>query len=375
MIYRQYGKTEDFVSAIGFGGMRFDEQMSPEDAASMVKFAYDSGINYFDTAPMYCRDMSEKYYGMAFKEMKKTRDSKPFYVSTKTRDFLADKIRKSVERSLKRFDLEYIDFLHVWCVMNPEDYRWRVCMGALKTLEKLKEEHLIRHICVSTHMNGEDIGKMLESYPFDGVLLGYSAMNFAYREKALDVAKRLNDGVAIMNPLGGGLIPRNPDKFAFVKTQENESVVEGALRFLLDDNRITLMLVGFSSIEHIKEALSAVNGYHPLTEQDHKKIRQNLKETFNSLCTCCRYCDHCPQKIAIPKFMDAYNQYLLTTQKKYMIERLTWHWGNFKDALKLNTCLHCGLCEKSCTQHLPIMERLQELYNAVQDDMQQHSKK
>ncbi|MBP7022324.1 MAG: aldo/keto reductase [Planctomycetes bacterium] len=373
MLYRTYGKTKNVVSAIGFGGMRFEEG-TPEEMAELVQFAYDSGITYFDTAPLYCNNQSEHYFGLAFAEMKKSKGER-FFVSTKSSGKTEKKIRKDLENSLQRMGLEYIDFYHAWCVMDWEDYCKRKSSGVFKTMEKLKEEGLIRHICVSTHMNGKEIGNMLKEYPFDGVLIGYSAMNFSYREVALDVAKDLQCGVAIMNPLGGGLIPQHPDVFSFVKTQEKESVVEAALRFLLDDSRITLMLVGFSNKAQIQEAIAAVDGYHPISESNRTRIRSNLHETFNSMCTGCQYCNLCPQHIEIPKFMDAYNQYLLTSKTKDLVKRLTWHWGNYKDALQLNSCLQCGACERNCTQKLPIIQRLQEVYHIVQKDADTNTKK
>ena len=70
MIYREYGSAGIEVSAIGFGGMRFVNQNNIEECASLVKAAYEAGINYFDTAPGYGK--SEELFGAAFKEMKKT---------------------------------------------------------------------------------------------------------------------------------------------------------------------------------------------------------------------------------------------------------------------------------------------------------------
>lgn len=100
MIYRKYGKTDMKVSAIGFGGMRFEDQEDVDTCASLVKACYDAGINYFDTASGYGK--SEELLGVAFKEMKKTRAEKPFYVSTKTFGTETKTIRKDLETSLER---------------------------------------------------------------------------------------------------------------------------------------------------------------------------------------------------------------------------------------------------------------------------------
>jgi len=161
MLYRKYGSTGIEVSAIGFGGMRFEDQSDVEACAGLVKAAYDKGINYFDTAPGY--EKSEDLFGAALKEMQKTRGERPFYCSTKSDKAEPAEIRRELERSLERMNLDYIDFYHVWCVMTPEEYYKRKRKGAIREFERLKEQGLIRHICISTHANSEEMDKILRN--------------------------------------------------------------------------------------------------------------------------------------------------------------------------------------------------------------------
>jgi predicted aldo/keto reductase-like oxidoreductase len=356
MLYKPYGTTGLNISAIGFGGMRFPDQSQTEQCANLIKYAYDQGINYFDTAPGYGK--SEELMGVAFKTMLKERATRPFYVSSKT--FGADpaSVRRDLETSLTRLGLDSIDFYHMWCILTPESYAERKRNGALKEFEKLKAEGLIKHICVSSHMTGGDIGSILSDYPFEGVLLGYSAMNFAYREAAIAAAGNMNRGVVAMNPLGGGLIARESKRFEFVRTRADETVVEGALRFIINDPRITLALVGFSSTQNVDEAIRAVDHFRPLTEVQVAQIRSGLKQSFNELCTGCCYCDDCPQGIAVPKYLDAYNHLVLGNGPQDMINRLKWHWGITIEENALDRCTRCGQCNRACTQKLPVHERL-----------------
>lgn len=364
MIYNEYGKTGVKVSAIGMGGMRFANQDDPEACALLVKAAYDSGINYFDNAPGYGK--SEELFGIAFKEMRKTRKEKPFYAATKTFGGKPADVRKDLENSLKRMNLDYIDFYHVWCIMSLDNYRQRVQNGVLQEFARLKAEGLIKHICVSTHMAGAEIRPMLADYPFEGILLGYSIMNFAYRTEGIEAAAESKMGVTVMNPLDGGIIPQNPARFAFVKTSPEETVVEGALRFLLNDRRITTALVGFSNKPQIAEAIRAVEGFHKLKDRDVSRIKANLKKSFNELCTTCGYCNICKQKIPVPRLMDAYNHYILANENPdSMLGRLKWHWGIEIEDEMFAKCTLCGLCEKKCTQHLPIRKRLETIKAAV----------
>jgi predicted aldo/keto reductase-like oxidoreductase len=373
MIYNMYGSTGIKVSAVGFGGMRFENQDDVDGCASLVKAAYDAGINYFDTAPGY--GQSEDLFGAAIKEMAKTRTQKPFYIATKSAKTDPAEVRRECETSLKRMNLDYIDFYHVWCLVTLDEFYMRKAKGILKEFEKLKSEGLIRHICTSSHMTGSEIAKMFDDYLFDGILLGYSVSNFAYRDEGVEAAAKLNRGVVIMNPLAGGAIPQNPQRFSFVKTRPDETVVEGALRFLLNDPRITVALVGASRKEHIDEAIRAVDGFKPIGPQAIKKIRNSLKYAFNELCTACSYCDNCPQGIPIPELMDTYNQYALTGKTIAMINRIRWHWNISLEDEYLRKCTECGECEKACTQKLPICERLKFIRDEVEKFLSAESSK
>jgi predicted aldo/keto reductase-like oxidoreductase len=358
MIYKTHKSTGIELSALGFGGMRFGNPDDPETCAALVKAAYDAGINYFDTAIGYGK--SEELFGVALKEMLKTRKEKPFYVSSKTFAGTPDDLRRDIDTSLTRMGLDYIDFYHFWCLMSPEAYETR--KPILKEFEKLKDEGLIKHLCVSTHMSGNDIGDMLNDYPFESILLGYSPMNFNYREIGLQAAADKNMGVVVMNPLGGGIIPQHPERFSFLKTTENETVVEAAIRFLINDDRITVTLVGFSNEEQLKEAINAVEGYKPIAGERIEEMRKSMTDSFDHMCTGCQYCDHCPEGLPVPKLMDSYNQYMLSNNKQDISNRMNWHWGvNNKDKAFFDQCTQCGSCEAACTQHLPIISRIKEM--------------
>jgi predicted aldo/keto reductase-like oxidoreductase len=63
--------------------------------------------------------------------------------------------------------------------------------------------------------------------------------------------------------------------------------------------------------------------------------------------------------IEIPKFMDAYNQKILSKNPDRLASRLDGHWN--LSPKRAADCIQCGSCESKCTQHLPIIERLQEI--------------
>ena len=61
MIYKDFGKTGEKISSLGFGCMRLPELqingkmfIDEDKALPMLMRAYELGVNYFDTAPYYC---------------------------------------------------------------------------------------------------------------------------------------------------------------------------------------------------------------------------------------------------------------------------------------------------------------------------------
>lgn len=360
MIYREYGSTGLQVSAIGFGGMRFGERDEDREVcAALIRAAYDAGVNYFDTAPGYGK--SEEIFGLALQEMLPARTERPFYISTKTMKKDPGEARCDLEKSLERMGVDSVDFFHLWCICDMEDYRRRRDNGVLREFERMREEGLARHIVVSTHLPGDQVGELLVDYPFEGVLLGYSAMNFKYRDQGLQAAHAQGQGVVVMNPLGGGIIPQHPELFDFLRTREEETVVEAALRFLINDKRIDVVLTGLSSQAQLEEAVRAAEGVQPISEERIGQMRAELSSSFDQLCTTCRYCDDCPENIPIPELMDSYNQYKLNGDPQAIKTRLKYHWQIDNAPELIARCTQCGQCERACTQSLPIIERLQEI--------------
>lgn len=363
MIYRTFGNTGKQVSVIGMGGMRFKkEDYAAGDytrAVAIVHKAYELGVNYFDTAPDYCDSTSENIYGEAFRSM--DRDS--FFVSTKCGLWNAktsSEARGMIEQSLERMGLEKIDFYNMWSIKTLDDYREFMKRGGVyEGALKAKSEGLIEHICFTTHLNGEDIARIAHDGVFEGVTLGYNAINFAYRQKGIDACHEAGLGIVTMNPLGGGIIPANPEYFSFLK-QGDDSLAVSALKFILSQNKATLAIPGFSSVQEVEEDVLAAEQIIPASEEYLDEMALHLTSELNALCTTCAYCDSCPEDIPIPQLLDSYNMYILSGGKEDdVLKRLKLHWG--VPAELAAKCTACGQCEALCTQKLPIIERLEHI--------------
>jgi predicted aldo/keto reductase-like oxidoreductase len=358
MFYKEYGQTGKKISVIGSGGMRYPAPQNIDSNAELLTYAYKKGINYFDTAPYYCDDRSEESLGAAVKHF----TPGTFYVSTKCGEADGGKLRESLERSLARIGVPRIHFFHIWCLITAGEWPKRVAGGAVAAAFKAKEEGLVEHVVVSSHMQGDELGKLLNAEPaIEGVTLGYNAINFPFRQAAVDTAGTLRRGVVTMNPLGGGIIPQNAERFAFLKGPQDRSVVEAAIRFNISQPAITSALVGFSSKEQVDEACRAVGQFTPYAPDHIDAIRAKVIQSFDGLCTGCGYCMPCPAGVLIPKTMDAFNHMLLSADQNPVAikNRLKWHWGLTPEHTKL--CTQCGQCEETCTQHLPIRDRLKTI--------------
>ena len=119
MNYRKYTEQSPFVSEIGLGGWQLGENsgwksMSEKEALVMIRTSIELGINFFDTAPNYGLGSSELRLGKALKNVDRSKiviNTKFGHTETGETNYKANHIRKSLEGSLKRLQVDYIDSL------------------------------------------------------------------------------------------------------------------------------------------------------------------------------------------------------------------------------------------------------------------------
>lgn len=150
MNYRTYLQDGIQVSELGFGAWQLGVEsgwkaVSAADADRMIRTALDSGINFYDTAPNYGHGTSEERLGNVFK----TLDRESIVVNTKfgrlddgTVDFSAAQIRGSIERSLKRLQIDCIDSAIIHS--PPRELLDGNKVDHYEILERLKDEGKIR---------------------------------------------------------------------------------------------------------------------------------------------------------------------------------------------------------------------------------------
>jgi aryl-alcohol dehydrogenase-like predicted oxidoreductase len=120
----QFGKTGEALSAICLGTMMFGDRCSEAEADAVIGRALELGVNFVDTAPMYCKGGTEEMLGRILRG----RRDRVFLVS-KVNSVAAAEILSGIDESLRRLRTDRLDlFLIHWPKegMRPEEV-----MGAL----------------------------------------------------------------------------------------------------------------------------------------------------------------------------------------------------------------------------------------------------
>ena len=182
MYYNDYDGLK--LSGIGFGAMRLpvingnDADIDEAEAIRLVDKAYESGVNYFDTAWGYHGGNSEIVMGKALK--KYPRDS--FYLSTKFPGYDVSnfgKVEEIFEKQLEKCQVEYFDFyfMHNVTELNIEQYLDDEKYHTFSYLMEQRKKGRIKHLGFSCHGNLDTMKRFLDRYG-DYMEFGMIQMNF-----------------------------------------------------------------------------------------------------------------------------------------------------------------------------------------------------
>jgi aryl-alcohol dehydrogenase-like predicted oxidoreductase len=211
---RPFGKTDMQITPIGvgawaMGGSGWATGWGPQDdqeSIMTIKRAVKLGINWIDTAAVYGLGHSEEVVGKALKGL----DEKP-YIFTKcslvwndkgeiTNSLKADSLRREVEASLRRLDVDVIDLYQIhW--PNPDadiEEGW-------STLAKLKQEGKVRAIGVS-NFSVEQMERAQKIAPIETVQPPYSLLHRDVEQDVLPYCEDHNIGVIVYSPMASGLL-------------------------------------------------------------------------------------------------------------------------------------------------------------------------
>jgi len=157
-----------------------------------------------------------------------------------------------------------------------------------------QKDGLIRNIVFSSHMPGDELELVIARDQFRGMLIGYNALNYRFRQSGIEAAAAKGMGVVVMNPLGGGVIPQNPDYFRYLTAGTDLTVAQAALRFVASHQEISVTLNGLTTKAQVDEACAAVENLQEKPAREIVAAMAGQGLALNNLCTGCGYCDECP---------------------------------------------------------------------------------
>jgi aryl-alcohol dehydrogenase-like predicted oxidoreductase len=332
MKYRRLGNTDVEVSEIGFGCGPTAGLMvygTPDEQRDAVRRAYDLGITYFDTAPIYGDFVSEDNLGRALEAA----GVRPV-IATKVclelpdLDNIPAAVRRSVEDSLRRLRVDDVAVIQlhnrvasaraaradlgVGALLTPDD----VLGPVLETLRALRSEGKTRAIgCCSWGGELASVNQVIDSGAFDTVLVGYSILNptsgrtpppgFKGRDfgNVIDRAYGVGTSAVVLKVLESGALSgaaqphptsvlarrpnpeftRNAERARALRflVREGQTMVQAAIRYALTNQRVGVVLVGFSALDQVEECAQASNG-DVLSADDLARIEELYISDFGS---------------------------------------------------------------------------------------------
>ena len=384
MEYRRFGKTEESISVITLGGMRFKKggesprnhlpKDSIDNCISVTRMALDLGINHIETAYGYMK--SERLFGFTLKNLGVPRNQ--FKMMTKGAPMTGNETRSLVEEQLKALDLDYIDF-YGWHGINNKELLEVATKknGPVETLHKLKNEGVIRHIGFSTHAPLDIIINAIQTDLFSFVNLHYYYF-FQRNLPAVKLAGEMDMGIFIISPNEkGGMLFKPSIKVAELAKPMTPIQFNG--RFCLSHPQITTLSMGMHEPKHFSQNLAILN-QNNCSDEVFSKVKKEMDAplvNISNLCTLCDQCLPCPENINIPEVLrfrnlvEGYNMNDYGSFRYNMLEG-QGHW--FPGKFSFN-CTECGDCIPRCPESLDIPKLLMETHKTLFNKPRYYKKK
>jgi L-galactose dehydrogenase len=297
MEYRQLGKTDLFVSKISFGtsalGAKFFPGCSEKEGIKAVHYAFEQGINLYDTSPYYGN--AEKVLGQALEKIPR----EAVIISSKTGrfglnefDFSPERMRKSVTDTLLRLKTDYLDIL----ICHDIEYVpiQQIIDEALPLAADLKQEGKIRYCGISGYPLNI-FQKVIAQYPID-LFISYAHYNLINDQLKQLVPLCEKKGVGILNaaPFVMGLLTKRGAESwhpadekvrecchqAVVHCEAKGTSLEAiAIQYCLTQPHFQSLLVGLRDIKEVQQILEWAS--HPLDRGTYQEIQEIFKEIHN----------------------------------------------------------------------------------------------
>ena len=364
------------MKKLGLGMMRLpllDEKdptsVDKELVCRMVDAFLENGFSYFDTAYMYHNYQSEHVVRETLVE-RHPRDR--FVLASKLPSMFlreAGDPERIFAEQLEKCGVDYFDYYLVHN-MTRENYQKVKAVDGFSFVKRMRAEGKIRKLGFSYHDNAEFLDTVLRTHPeMEFVQLQINYLDWdnerVQSRKCLEVCQRHGKPVIVMEPVKGGLLAKLPSRVEqMLRTHDPDaSAASWAIRFAAGCENVFMVLSGMSNMEQLEDNMHHMKEFTPLTDEELALLPEAVRMIYDDIavdCTACRYCvEGCPSGIEIPRYFALYNQAkhgesdLLAAKEEYA--RLTKEHGKASD------CVRCGKCQKTCPQHIRIVEALRHV--------------
>ncbi len=321
------GRTNIAVSKNGFGALPI-QRISKEDAAHLLRKAYEGGINYFDTARFYTD--SEEKIGYALSDVREN-----IIISTKTMRTTVEGFWRDLEESLSLLKTDYIDIYQfhnpAFCP-KPGDGT-----GLYEAMLEAKRLGKIRHIGMTNHRLSV-AEEAVRSGLYDTLQFPFSYLASEKEEALVRLCDEMDVGFICMKALAGGLITRSDAAYAF-----------------LADYPVA-PIWGIQRESELDEFLAYNENPPVMTDEIKAYIEKEKNELSGDFCRGCGYCMPCPVGIEINN----------AARMSLMIRRapVDAQLSKKSQAMmrKIEDCINCGKCKSMCPYGLDTPNLLKKNY-------------
>ena len=320
------GKTGITVCRNGFGALPI-QRIGKEDAAYLVRKAYENGVEFFDTARAYSD--SEEKLGYATASFRNK-----IYIATKTAAKNGEELKKDLETSLSLLKTDYIDlyqFHNPSFCPKPNDGT-----GLYEAMLEAKAEGKVRHIGITNHRLGV-AKEAIESGLYETLQFPFSYISGEKELELLNLCRENDMGFIAMKGLAGGLLNNSRVCYAFMSQFDN-----------------VLPIWGVQRERELDEWLSYNNNPPVMDDEIKEIIEKDRKELSGDFCRGCGYCMPCPMGIKISECARMIQMIRRSPSESQLSEEARAMMAN------IHNCVKCGKCMDKCPYSLPIPTLLEK---------------
>ena len=358
MEYRKLPKGSEQISVLGLGTSSI-QASSEKEIEETVTLAVEKGINYFDMASSEAKPFAA--YGRA---MSGVRDKVYFQIhfganyETGTYGWTTnlDTIKRSVDWQLKALQIDYIDFGFIHCIDEEADLQKIEKTGIIRYIQELKSQGTVRHIGLSSHTPSL-AEKVLDMGILDMLMFsinpGYDYHHGDYAIGGVDERMELyrrceaeGVGISVMKAFSGGqLLNAKTSPFGKALTEFQ------CIQYALDKPGVITVLPG---IRNKADLLSILDFFGAAeSEKDYSVIGSFAPHDAEGKCVYCNHCQPCPAGLDVGLI----NKYYDLSKAGDLLAKS--HYENL--AVKADSCIQCGHCNKRCPFHVDQTARMKEI--------------